>query len=145
MGLASTNGAAVNASPGNDPGTGEGIWGTSFSAAYVSGIAALVRAKFPDLTALQVIRRIKESAHNPAHGVDNQVGYGVVDPVAALTYDIPPGDPRPVERLTTNLYVPPPPPGPDMRPRNVAVLGVGAVVVVAAILAGVVAIRRRLS
>ena len=91
MGLASSNGAAVNASPGNDPGTGEGIWGTSFSAAYVSGIAALVRAKFPDLTAHQVIRRIKESAHNPAHGVDNQVGYGVVDPVAALTYDIPAG------------------------------------------------------
>jgi membrane-anchored mycosin MYCP len=145
MGLASSNGAAVNASPGNDPGTGEGIWGTSFSAAYVSGIAALVRAKFPDLTAHQVIRRIKESAHNPAHGVDNQVGYGVVDPVAALTYDIPPGDPRPVERLTTNLYVPPSPPGPDMRPRNVAVLGVVAVVVVAAIFAGVVAIRRRLS
>ena len=145
IGLASTNGAAVNASPGNDPGTGEGIWGTSFSAAYVSGIAALVRAKFPDLTGHQVIRRIKESAHNPAHGVDNQVGYGVVDPVAALTYDIAPGDPRPVERLTTNLYVPPAPPGPDMRPRNVAVLGVGAVIVVAAILGGVMAIRRRLS
>ncbi|REQ36140.1 peptidase S8, partial [Mycobacterium tuberculosis] len=29
-----------------------------FSAAYVSGVAALVRAKFPELTAYQVINRI---------------------------------------------------------------------------------------
>ena len=100
MGLSSINGAAVNASPGHDPGTGNGFWGTSFSAAYVSGVAALVRAKFPNLTAHQVIRRITETAHNPAHGVDNQVGYGVVDPVAALTFDVAAGDPKPVEHLT---------------------------------------------
>ena len=65
MGLSSVNGAAVNASPGKDPGTGNGVWGTSFSAAYVAGVAALVRAKYPDLTAHQVIRRIMETAHNP--------------------------------------------------------------------------------
>ena len=29
------------------------FWGTSFSAAYVSGVAALVRAKYPDLSAHQ--------------------------------------------------------------------------------------------
>ena len=60
----------------------------------MSGVAALVRAKYPDLTAHQVIRRITETAHNPARGVDNQVGYGVVDPVAALTFDVAPGDPQ---------------------------------------------------
>nr|WP_308204348.1 hypothetical protein [Mycolicibacterium pyrenivorans] len=54
-----------------------------------------MRAKFPDLTAAQVMRRITETAHNPARGVDNQVGYGVVDPVAALTFDVPLGDPKP--------------------------------------------------
>jgi membrane-anchored mycosin MYCP len=145
MGLSSVNGAAVNASPAKDPGTGDGLWGTSFSAAYVSGVAALVRAKFPNLTAHQVIRRIMETAHNPAHGVDNQVGHGVVDPVAALTFDIPAGDPKPIEHLSAPLHVPPPPPAPDMRPRNVAVLGVAAVVVLAGIIAGAVAIRRRLS
>ena len=145
MGLSSLNGAAVNASPGKDPGTGDGVWGTSFSAAYVSGVAALVRAKFPNLTAHQVIRRITETAHNPAHGVDNQVGHGVVDPVAALTFDIPPGDPKPSGHLTTALHVPPPPPGPDMRPRNIAVLGVGAGILLAGIIAAVAAIRRRLS
>ena len=108
-------------------------------------MAALVRAKFPNLTAHQVIRRITETAHNPAHGVDNQVGHGVVDPVAALTFDIPPGDPKPLGHLTTALHVPPPPPGPDMRPRNVAVIGVGAGILLAGIIAAVAAIRRRLS
>jgi membrane-anchored mycosin MYCP len=145
MGLSSENGAAVNASLAKDPGTGNGIWGTSFSAAYVSGVAALVRAKFPNLTAHQVIRRITETAHNPAHTVDNQVGYGVVDTVAALTFDVVPGDPKPAEHLTSMLHVPPPPPAPDTRPRTVALLGGAAAVVVAAVLVGIVAIRRRMS
>lgn len=145
MGLSSDNGAAVNASLAKDPGTGNGIWGTSFSAAYVSGVAALVRAKYPNLTAHQVIRRITETAHNPAHKVDNQVGYGVVDPVAALTFDVDPGDPKPVERLTSMLHVPAPPPAPDSRPRTVALLGGAAAALVAAILGGIVAIRRRMS
>ncbi|PBA42270.1 type VII secretion-associated serine protease mycosin [Mycobacterium avium] len=145
MGLSSENGAAVNASLGKDPGTGNGIWGTSFSAAYVSGVAALVRAKYPNLTAHQVIRRITETAHNPAHKVDNQVGYGVVDPVAALTFDVAAGDPKPVEHLTSKLHVPPAPPAPDTRPRTVALLGGAAAVLVAALLGGIVVIRRRMS
>jgi membrane-anchored mycosin MYCP len=145
MGLSSLGGAAVNASPGKDPGSGNGIWGTSFSAAYVSGVAALVRAKYPNLTAHQVIRRIIETAHNPARTVDNQVGYGVVDPVAALTFDVAPGDPRPAEHLSSALHVPPPRPGPDLRPRTVALAGAGAVVLVAGVIAGVVAIRRRMT
>jgi membrane-anchored mycosin MYCP len=145
MGLSSLNGAAVNASPGKDPGTGNGIWGTSFSTAYVSGVAALVRAKYPNLTAHQVIRRIMETAHNPARTVDNQVGCGVVDAVAALTFDVAAGDPKPREHLSSALHVPAPRPGPDLRPRTVALLGVGAVVLAAGIIAGVVAIRRRMS
>ena len=46
----------------------------------------------PALTAHQIINRILQTAHNPPRGVDNQVGYGVVDPVAALTFNVPPGD-----------------------------------------------------
>jgi membrane-anchored mycosin MYCP len=143
MGLANTNGAAVNARP-DEPGLGAGLWGTSFSAAYVSGVVALVRAKFPDLTAAQVMRRITETAHNPARGVDNKVGFGVVDPVAALTFDVPLGDPKPLEKLSTDLYVPPPPPGPDLRPRNTALIGGAAVLVVAAVAFAVVGVRRRM-
>ncbi|MBV9720660.1 MAG: type VII secretion-associated serine protease mycosin, partial [Mycobacterium sp.] len=144
MGLSSTNGAPINALPGHDPGTGNGLWGTSFSAAYVSGVAALVRAKYPNLTAHQVIRRITATAHNPAHGVDNQVGFGVVDPVAALTFDVAPGDPKPVEHLSSALHVPPAPPGPDLAPRNVALLGGAAVLLGASIIVAVVGVRRRM-
>lgn len=143
MGLSNTNGAAVNARP-DEPGLGAGFWGTSFSAAYVSGVVALVRAKFPELTAAQVMRRITETAHNPARGVDNQVGYGVVDPVAALTFDVPLGDPKPTERLSTDLHVPPPPPGPDHRPRNSALLAGAAVLLAAGVAVAVAAMRRRI-
>lgn len=69
------------------------INGTSFSAAYISGLAALIRQKYPDLTARQVIQRITDTAHTPAEGLpSNLLGHGVVDPVAALTADIVPGE-----------------------------------------------------
>ena len=145
MGLSSINGAAINAAPGNDPGTGNGLWGTSFSAAYVSGVAALVRAKFPNLTAHQVIERIMKTAHNPAHTVDNQVGYGVVDPVAALTFDVAPGPAKPAERIDARLHVPPPPPPKDLGPRNVSLMGVAVVLGTGALIGVVTAIRRRIS
>jgi membrane-anchored mycosin MYCP len=145
MGLSSVNGAAVNAEPDRDPGMGDGFWGTSFAAAYVSGEAALIRAKFPNLTAHQVIRRITETAHNPARGVDNQVVFGVVDPVAALTFDVPAGDPKPVEHFNNALHAPPPPPGPDLGPRNTALIGAGVVVVLAGLIAALAALRRRMS
>ena len=92
MGLSSVNGAPINALPARDPGKAIPLSGTSFATAYTSGVAALVRAKYPQLSAHQIIRRITETAHNPPRGVDNKVGYGVVDPVAALTFDVPPGD-----------------------------------------------------
>ncbi|MDT5117531.1 MAG: rane-anchored mycosin [Mycobacterium sp.] len=145
MGLSNANGAAVNALPDKDPGMGDGFWGTSFSAAYTSGVVALVRAKFPNLTSRQVIRRITETAHNPARGVDNQVGFGVVDPVAALTFDVDPGPAKPVEKLDTDLHVPAPPPGPDHGPRNAALLGGAAVVVLAGVVLAMVGLRRRMS
>jgi membrane-anchored mycosin MYCP len=145
MGLSNTHGAAVNAQPDRDPGLGNNFWGTSFSAAYVSGVVALVRAKFPNPTARQVMRRITETAHNPPRGVDNAVGFGIVDPVAALTYDVDAGAPKPVEHLRSELHVPPAPPGPDLRPRNTALLGGAAVLVLAGVIAAVVAVRRRMS
>lgn len=60
------------------------IEGTGFSSAYVAGLAALVRARFPGLTAAQVIERIEKTAKHPGSGRDDAVGYGAVDPIAAL-------------------------------------------------------------
>ena len=55
------------------------IVGTSYAAPVVSGIAALVRARSPHLTARQVMQRIKDTAHRPPAGWDPFVGNGVVD------------------------------------------------------------------
>ena len=116
--------------------------GTSFSAAIVSGVAALVRAKYPHLTSHQVINRLIRTARPPARGVDNQIGHGIVDPVAALTYDVPPGEAVAPPRLSTPLVLPPPPVGRDMTPVWVALGGVGAVALLSAVVVGLAAMAR---
>ncbi|WP_313673454.1 type VII secretion-associated serine protease mycosin [Mycolicibacterium sp.] len=129
MGLSPQTGGPVNAYPPVRPGEKTiPFWGSSFSAAYVSGVAALVRAKYPQLTAHQVINRILQTAHNPPRGVDNQVGYGLVDPVAALTFDVPPGDPVAPQSQARIITPPPPAAPPDRRARTVALVFAGLVV-----------------
>ena len=104
--------------------------GTSFSTAIVSGVAALVRAKFPQLTAYQVVNRLVRTARPPARGVDNQVGYGVVDPVAALTWDVPEGPAKPPQQLSAPLNLPKPVAHRDMVPVWVAVGGFTAALLI---------------
>ncbi|MFI9764522.1 type VII secretion-associated serine protease mycosin [Streptomyces sp. NPDC051963] len=69
--------------------------GTSDATAYVSAAAALVRSKFPDLSAGQVINRLIKSAtfahHKGLKAPDEEYGYGIVRPYSALTMDIPAG------------------------------------------------------
>ncbi|GAT07631.1 alanine and proline rich membrane-anchored mycosin mycP2 [Mycolicibacterium novocastrense] len=128
MGLSPQGGGPVNAYPPSKPGDkNTPFWGTSFSAAYVSGLAALVRAKYPELTAHQVINRIVQTAHNPPTGVDNKVGYGLVDPVAALTFNIPPGERIAPGSQSRVLTPAPPPPPPDHRARNIAIGFLGVI------------------
>lgn len=117
--------------------------GTSFSAALVSGVAALVRAKYPQLTAHQVINRLLATARAPARGVDNQVGHGIVDPVAALTYDLPPGEPVGPQRLAAPLVLAPPKVGRDMTPVWVAGGGVGGLALLGSVVLGSAALMRR--
>jgi membrane-anchored mycosin MYCP len=116
--------------------------GTSFSTAIVSGVVALVRAKYPQLSAHQIINRLTRTARAPARGVDNQIGYGIVDPVAALTWDVPDGSVMPKES-SSPLTMPPPPPPRNMTPVWVAVGGMaGALVVAGVVLGGAVLMRR---
>ena len=110
--------------------------GTSFSAAYVSGLAALIRAKYPQLPAAQVINRITATAHSPAAVVDNRVGHGVIDPLAALNFDVP-EVPAPRESVSRPLAPPPAPPPVDGRPKVIALVGVGVLAVVLAAVLGI--------
>ncbi len=66
------------------------ISGTSYAAPVVSGLAALIRARFPALTARQVMQRIEATAHHPSAGWDPFVGNGTVDALAAISTDTPP-------------------------------------------------------
>ncbi|WP_457852188.1 type VII secretion-associated serine protease mycosin [Mycobacterium montefiorense] len=61
--------------------------GTSYAAPVVSGLAALIRARFPALTARQVMQRIESTAHHPPAGWNSLVGNGTVDALAAVSTD----------------------------------------------------------
>ncbi|MDH6198529.1 membrane-anchored mycosin MYCP [Mycobacterium frederiksbergense] len=106
--------------------------GTSYAAAYVSGVAALVRSKFPDLTARQVVHRLTTTAHGAARSPSNVIGTGGVDPVAALTWDVAdmPLD-GPAAPEAKPIAVPPEPAPRDNTGRLVAFAGTGALAIAA--------------
>ncbi|UQX10793.1 type VII secretion-associated serine protease mycosin [Candidatus Mycobacterium methanotrophicum] len=115
---------------------------TGYAAGYVSGVAALVRSKYPDLNASQVIHRITATAHNGARVPSNVVGAGTLDPVAALTWELPAAtnhDKAPVKRVAA-----PPEPAPKSPvPRIVAFTGTGALMLAVAAAAAIAARRRK--
>ncbi|MFP5312513.1 MAG: S8 family serine peptidase [Actinomycetes bacterium] len=76
---------------GGLPGGGYAEWaGTSGSTPIVSGVAALIRSKWPDMTAEQVVNRIVSTAKDAgAPGKDPLYGFGILDAEAALKADVP--------------------------------------------------------
>lgn len=76
---------------GGLPGGQYAEWaGTSGAAPIVAGVAALIRSKWPDMSAAQVINRIVSTAKDagPA-GPDPLYGQGILDAEAALKADVP--------------------------------------------------------
>ncbi|MFE4973751.1 type VII secretion-associated serine protease mycosin [Kitasatospora sp. NPDC056651] len=79
------------AAPGVDmlstvPGSGQCVDnGTSFAAPYVSGLAALLRGAHPEWKAAQVRAWIEQTAQRTQREPDRFIGWGVVDPVKAVT------------------------------------------------------------
>jgi membrane-anchored mycosin MYCP len=65
--------------------------GTSYATAFVSGVAALVRSRYPRLSARQVFARIEATADG---GTGPGTGHGLVDPVEAVTAILPGGPAR---------------------------------------------------
>lgn len=70
-----------------------GYWrvqGTSFASPLVAATAALIRSRYPQMSAGDVINRMISTAKDLGPtGRDDRFGYGMVDPVAALTADVP--------------------------------------------------------
>jgi type VII secretion-associated serine protease mycosin len=73
----------VGAAPGDQYYIGDG---TSFSAAFVSGVVALIRSRYPALSPAQVEQAlVRFTTDRPAAGYSTATGFGEVDAVAALT------------------------------------------------------------
>jgi membrane-anchored mycosin MYCP len=109
--LSSSGDGLVNAIDGQRGSTP--LSGTSYSAPMVSGLAALVRSRFPKMTARQVMQRIKSTAHHPPSGWDPRVGAGQVDFLAAVSTDTASDAPLPPVRTTLPILAPPLPAPPD--------------------------------
>lgn len=99
------------------------IDGTSFSCAYVSGLVALVRSRFPSMSAAQVIDRIERTGEHPGADRDDSVGFGLIDPVAALTAVLPTVSDTANSDVPRAVPAPAPPPRVDPMPRRVAAIG----------------------
>lgn len=112
------------------------ISGTNYAAPVVAGVAALVRARFPQLSAREVMRRIEDTARTPADGWNPLVGHGVVDALAAVSG----GTPSSVSAPTAPaLIVPSAPASIDARSQRIAFGGaavcVGATLLIALLMA----------
>jgi len=97
--------------------------GTSFAAPVVTGLAALIRSRFPTWTARQVMQRIKATAHHPPGGWDPRVGAGLVDVLAAVSTDTPTAPPAPPARTLAPIPEPSRVAPPDHRARKAAFTG----------------------
>ncbi|MCS5718994.1 S8 family serine peptidase [Herbiconiux sp. CPCC 205763] len=112
------------------PGGGYVLWdGTSGAAPLVSGLAALVKSAYPELTADNVINRIIATAEPQGDPVPGPIyGYGLVDAEAAVTASVDPVSANPIGDLAAwiatyrpasgggsldSLLIPPPPPAPN--------------------------------
>ncbi|MET3424826.1 type VII secretion-associated serine protease mycosin [Actinoplanes tereljensis] len=114
--------------------------GTSFAAPHVAATAALLRSRYPQENASQIIGRLTATARHADTGRSAQWGFGIIDPYRALT--APPGSPTASNPLLQPLAdTKPPASGPAGRPAWIWPT-VGAAIAVAAA-STVFAVRRR--
>ena len=113
------NASVVISAPGvNIVGAGPGgeyliASGTSPAAAFVSGVVALIRSKYPQLVPALVTQALVTSArHRPAAGYSPSIGFGEVDAVAALSAAGRLAAQRPAAGLSASAHFGPGPPGP---------------------------------
>jgi type VII secretion-associated serine protease mycosin len=125
--------------PGSVTGSNSGV-----AVAFVAGTAALVRAYRPQLSAAQVRSRLEATADHPSTALpDPGLGYGIVDPAAALSTELPlesgpVSPPAPAAPLTFTL-----PPAADAAPQRTALTASAAVAGGGGLLAVAIPVLRR--
>lgn len=117
LGLTAPGVEVVSVGPG-----GPGHWrgsGTSYAVPFVAGVAALIRAYRPDLSAAEVRHRLLTTADHPAVALpDVGYGWGVVNPAGAVSATLAEegagGPVAPVDDARHPDLPPPDPIGPTM-------------------------------
>ncbi|GAA4545142.1 type VII secretion-associated serine protease mycosin [Amycolatopsis samaneae] len=113
LGLVAPGVDVISIGPG-----GPGQWqssGTSYSAPFVTGVAALVLAYHPGLSGEQLRHRLEATAdHPPARLPDPGLGWGTVNPMAAVTTVLPEEEAQGAQ----GGMVTPPPVRPPAPPRH---------------------------
>lgn len=110
--------------------------GTSFAAPFVSGLAAMIRGRFPELSAAQIKARIIRTADHPSTDLpDEASGYGTINPQASLTFALPGAQPAAIEPARAPL------PGAggvseSTRTLSLVIAGSAVLVVILALVAG---------
>jgi subtilisin family serine protease len=128
--------------------------GTSSSTAIVAGAAALIRSRFPNLTAGEVVNRLTATAIDKGPpGRDDEYGYGLINLVGALTAKVPPAGSTtaspsavaPTSKAPTAQHNPTPTAiTPPSRSNSTIVVSIVAVVIVLlAVIAAWTLVRRR--
>lgn len=123
----------VGAGPGGEYLTADG---TSPASAFVAGVAALIRSKYPRLSPALVTQALIDSArHRPPGGYSPGTGFGEVDAVAALTAAARLAGQRPATGLTASAHFGGGPPGPIqvVHRDHTKIVALGAVALVAAL------------
>jgi membrane-anchored mycosin MYCP len=140
-------------STANSPGPrltgGTAAQGTSFAAPYVAGVAALVRSAYPTMSGAEVVKRIEATADHAAGAADPHLGWGTVNPYAAVT-EVLPGEAGAQAAVPSPSPVSAPKPVPDTGAHAaartadlVAFGGVAAAIAVAGAAAALPGARRR--
>ncbi|KDN20879.1 S8 family serine peptidase [Amycolatopsis rifamycinica] len=139
--LVSTSAGAAGAVAHRWPVTDPGL-----AAAYVAGVAALVRAYHPSLSGDQVVTRLTLTAHRPpSGGHDPRLGWGVLDAYAAVSSTLPADVPGPgalPPAASAPVVVPAAAPAPRPSDVTAGTIALAGVALAAAAGISVAAVRR---
>jgi membrane-anchored mycosin MYCP len=130
---------STSAGAGGELGHRWGVTDPTFAAAYVAGVAALLRAYRPELSPSEVSERLTTTASRPPSGKrDDRLGWGVLNAYGAVAAELPAGAAPPPNAP----FVPVEPVAAQQDRRPAGVLTILGVVLAAVLAIGIGVVRR---